>query len=143
MKIEARVTKWESGKTKGFATITMDDCFVVSGLKIVEGNNGLFVAMPARKLKHFCSRCGKKVDLGSRYCNHCGGQLPPPPARDAGAVRQSTHQDLAHPINQEFRAYLQSKVLDAYHTEKANPTRKETAAPEGEAPEEPAAEEEK
>ena len=51
MKIEARVTKWESGKTKGFATITMDDCFVVSGLKIVEGQNGLFVSMPSQKKK--------------------------------------------------------------------------------------------
>ncbi|MBN1515390.1 septation regulator SpoVG [Candidatus Sumerlaeota bacterium] len=38
-------------KLKAFATITFNDCFVVSDLKVIEGNNGLFVAMPSRKRK--------------------------------------------------------------------------------------------
>lgn len=37
------------GKTKGTASITFDDEFVVKDLRIVDGSNGLFVAMPARK----------------------------------------------------------------------------------------------
>ncbi len=108
----------EGKRLKAYATVTFDNSFVVKNIKVVEGNSGLFVAMPARKAKQFCPRCGKKVDLGSRYCNHCGVQLPPPP-KDTGVNRQSTHQDLAHPINQEFHDYLQTKVLDAYETEKA------------------------
>ena len=39
----------EDEKLKGFATITIDDCFVVRDLKIINGTNGLFVAMPSRK----------------------------------------------------------------------------------------------
>lgn len=107
----------EGRRLKAYATVTFDNSFVVRNIKVVEGNQGLFVAMPARKMKQFCSRCGKKVDVGSRFCNACGVQLPPPP-RDLSKDKQGTHQDLAHPINQEFRDYLQSKVLDAYYREK-------------------------
>lgn len=119
---EVRVSLRESeGKRlKAYATITFDNSFVVRNIKVIEGNNGLFVAMPARKLKQFCPRCGKKIDVGGQYCSHCGVQLPSSP-RDSEDSRHTTHQDLAHPINQEFRDYLQSKVLDAYHDEKAAP----------------------
>jgi len=131
---EVRVSLRESeGKRlKAYATITLDNSFVVRNIKVIEGNNGLFVAMPARKLKQFCPRCGKKVDVGSQYCSYCGVQLPPP--RESEDSRHTTHQDLAHPINQEFRDYLQSKVLDSYHDEKAAPKedrdKKETPAEE-------------
>ncbi|MCK4519544.1 MAG: SpoVG family protein [Candidatus Omnitrophica bacterium] len=119
---EVRVSLRESeGKRlKAYATITFDNSFVVRNIKVIEGNNGLFVAMPARKLKQFCPRCGKKVDVSSQYCSHCGAQLPLS-SRDTEDSRHATHQDLAHPINQEFRDYLQSKVLDAYYSEKSSP----------------------
>jgi stage V sporulation protein G len=121
---EVRISLTNGGarRLKAYATVTFDNSFVVRNIKVVEGNNGIFVAMPARKLKQFCPRCGKKVDLGSRYCNHCGVQLPPPP-KEVASNRQATHQDLAHPINQEFRDYLQSKVLDAYYREKESSKR--------------------
>ncbi len=106
----------DSKRLRAYATVTFDNSFVVRNIKVVEGNQGLFVAMPAKKAKQFCPRCGKKVDVGSKYCNWCGVQLPPPP-KDL-ANKQTMHQDLAHPINQEFRDYLQSKVLDAYYREK-------------------------
>ena len=101
---EVRVSLRESeGKRlKAYATITFDNSFVVRNIKVIEGNNGLFVAMPARKLKQFCPRCGKKIDAGSLFCCHCGAQLPPAP-KESEEGRQATHQDLAHPINQQFR----------------------------------------
>lgn len=34
----------------GIAAITIDNCFVVHELRIIEGKNGLFVAMPSRKM---------------------------------------------------------------------------------------------
>ena len=51
MKItDVRVRKVE-GETrlKGVASITIDDAFAVHELRIIEGNEGLFVAMPSRK----------------------------------------------------------------------------------------------
>ncbi len=37
------------GKLKAFVSITFDDIFVVHDLKIIEGEKGVFVAMPSRK----------------------------------------------------------------------------------------------
>ena len=52
MKItKVKVTKYESGNTKGFASITLDDCFLVTNLTIMSGSNGLFVKMPSKKVK--------------------------------------------------------------------------------------------
>ena len=45
------VTPYENGRTKGFATITIDDAFVVTGITIVEGQNGKFISFPQRKNK--------------------------------------------------------------------------------------------
>lgn len=52
MKItEIRITLRDDNKLKGFASITLDDAFVIRGLKIIEGATGPFVAMPSRKRK--------------------------------------------------------------------------------------------
>jgi stage V sporulation protein G len=37
------------GKMKAIVSITLDNAFVVHDVKVVEGQNGLFVAMPSRK----------------------------------------------------------------------------------------------
>ncbi len=117
---EVRISLREGGnkKLKAYATITFDDCFVIRNIKVIEGRSGLFVAMPSRKMRQFCPRCGKKVDLNSRFCNQCGAELPPPPKDMDQQKSSQVHQDLAHPINQQFRDYLQKKVLNAYDQEK-------------------------
>lgn len=48
---EIRITLRDDNKLKGFASITLDNAFVVRGLKIIEGASGLFIAMPSRKRK--------------------------------------------------------------------------------------------
>lgn len=40
----------DMNKVKAIASITIDDDFVVHDLRVVEGERGLFVAMPSRKL---------------------------------------------------------------------------------------------
>lgn len=80
-------------KLKAFVTITIDDCFVVRNLKIIEGSKGLFVAMPSRKIE---KRAGE-AESG-----------------DAGLV---DHRDIAHPITSECRDYIQTTVLEAFHSQ--------------------------
>jgi len=41
----------EEDKLKAYATITLDNCFVVRDLKVIQGHTGVFVAMPAKKRK--------------------------------------------------------------------------------------------
>lgn len=37
------------GKMKAIVSVTFDDEFVVHDIKVIEGQNGLFIAMPSRK----------------------------------------------------------------------------------------------
>ncbi|MDP6529145.1 MAG: septation regulator SpoVG [Gemmatimonadota bacterium] len=46
---EVRISLREEEKLKAFVTITFDGCFVVRGAKVIDGNQGLFVAMPSRR----------------------------------------------------------------------------------------------
>ena len=38
-----------NGKMKAVVSITIDDVFVVHDIKVIEGDKGLFIAMPSRK----------------------------------------------------------------------------------------------
>lgn len=40
----------DEGKMKAIVSVTFDDEFVVHDIKIIEGQNGLFIAMPSRKM---------------------------------------------------------------------------------------------
>ena len=52
MKItEVKVFPVNEERLKAYVTITIDDAFVVRDLKIIKGNEGLFVAMPSKKRK--------------------------------------------------------------------------------------------
>ena len=48
---EVRLTLRHEERLKAFVSITFDNAFVVRGLKVIEGNTGLFVAMPSRRRK--------------------------------------------------------------------------------------------
>ncbi len=49
---EVRVKKMENeGRMKAVASITFDNAFVVRGIRIIEGDKGLFIAMPSRKTR--------------------------------------------------------------------------------------------
>ena len=48
---DVKVFPVNEDRLKAYATITFDDCFVVRDLKIIQGNQGLFVAMPSKRRK--------------------------------------------------------------------------------------------
>ena len=48
---EVRVNLQNEEVLKAFVSITLDDEFVIRGLKVIQGSDGRFVAMPARKKK--------------------------------------------------------------------------------------------
>ncbi len=130
MKItEVRIFKKEDQdkKLRAFSTITIDGCFVVRDIKIIEGTKGLFVAMPSRRLKEPCPRCHSRNVVRSLYCGQCGAQLrqtaraPNVSEEDEAIIRQNEHKDIAHPITAECREYIQEVVLGAYEKEKGKP----------------------
>ncbi|NIS60612.1 MAG: septation regulator SpoVG [Proteobacteria bacterium] len=78
---EVRVFPVDEEKLRAYVTITIDNCFVVRDLKVIKGNNGLFVAMPSKKRK------------------------------------DGTFRDTAHPLNNETREMIESRVLAEYERE--------------------------
>ncbi len=116
---EVRIKLMEESedRLRAFCSITFDSCFVVRDLKIIEGTQGPFVAMPSRKLTNRCSRCGNKNAMRSNYCNNCGVRL-----RDSRDTRDDDtpnklYADVAHPINQACRDLIQQHVVAEYTLE--------------------------
>jgi len=107
-------------KLKAYATVTFDNAFVVRNIKVIEGSKGLFIAMPSRKIKQSCPKCNFKNESRSKYCNQCGGQLPfvTAPLGQEGSGASADQKDIAHPITQSFREYLQKRVLDTFEQER-------------------------
>ena len=48
---DVKIFPVDEEKLKAYVTITLDGCFVVRDLKVIQGTAGLFVAMPAKKRK--------------------------------------------------------------------------------------------
>jgi stage V sporulation protein G len=70
-------------KLKAFASIILNNAFIIKDLKIIEGNNGRFVAMPSRRGK------------------------------------DGVFRDVAHPLNQDTRDYVEKTILAAYEEQAA------------------------
>ena len=50
---EVRINPSKGGRVRAFASIVIDDCFIVNDLRVMEGREGqLFVTMPARKIRN-------------------------------------------------------------------------------------------
>lgn len=49
---DVRVFPVNEEKLKAFVSIIIDDCFVVSDIKVISGTNGLFISMPSKKRKN-------------------------------------------------------------------------------------------
>lgn len=69
----------DEGNLKAFCSVVFDDVFIVHSVKIIQGKDALFVAMPSREVKN--------------------GQF----------------RDTAHPIDNEFRMTMESRILEEYH----------------------------
>lgn len=104
-------------RLKAFCSITFDNCFVVRDLKIIDGSNGPFVAMPSRKLTAHCPRCGMKNHLRAAYCNQCGDRQAESRAPKDADGRAKLYADIAHPINSSCREMIQNFVIEEYFHE--------------------------
>jgi stage V sporulation protein G len=104
-------------RLQGFCSITLDNCFVVRDLKIIEGTSGPFVAMPSRKLTAHCPGCGSKNHLRAAFCNHCGRRLQDDRVAKDEDGRAKLYADIAHPINSRCREMIQDRVISAFRDE--------------------------
>lgn len=78
----------EGSNIRGLARVYLEDVFVVNNVSLLEGRNGLFVAMPSYK------------------------------AKQSGKSGKGEYQDIVYPITREFREELYGAVMDAYELAK-------------------------
>jgi stage V sporulation protein G len=121
-----------TGRLKAFCCLTFDNTFVIRDDKLIDGNDGLFLAMPSRKLTDHCPHCHEKNHVRARFCTECGKRLdenrhgPQSTRPNASACarygvgtsgRVKLYADIAHPINAVARRELETRVRAAYHQE--------------------------
>jgi stage V sporulation protein G len=104
-------------RLQAFCSVTFDNSFAVRDLKIIEGVNGPFVAMPSRKLTAHCPQCGGKNHLRAAYCNQCGVRLKEDLSVKDQEGRTKLYADIAHPINSECREMIQEHVIAEFQKE--------------------------
>ncbi|HEX4796810.1 MAG TPA: SpoVG family protein [Humisphaera sp.] len=108
-------------RLKAFCSLTFDDTFVVRDVKLIDGNDGLFLAMPSRKLADHCPNCNDKNHLRARYCNNCGRRLNEERYQQYrngnGHQRVKLHADIAHPISAGCRSEIEQRVLQEFARE--------------------------
>lgn len=115
--VRVKLTDDPRNKLRAYASVTIDDAFVIRDLKIIDGSKGPFVAMPSRKLSDHCARCQHKNHMRARFCNQCGTELDGDRAPRDNRGRARLYADLAHPINSSTRIELHRAVVRAYQEE--------------------------
>ena len=94
-KVQGRKFDRPTSNVKGIVEVTLDDCFVVKYIRIIEKPEKMVVAMPSRVV------IGKNED----------GTLNP---------ELKVHVDQAHPINKETREMFNEVILGAYERAKTD-----------------------
>jgi stage V sporulation protein G len=115
--IRVKLVDQAQERLKAFCTVTFNRAFVIRDVKVIEGPRGPFVAMPSRKIMDRCPNCSGKNHLRANHCNDCGRPLPADRAPRDDRGRARLHIDVAHPINQECRNSIETRILAAYQLE--------------------------
>lgn len=90
LKFNVKVTSFErdGSNIRGLARIYLEDCFVINNVSLLQGKNGLFVAMPSYKTKQTDEQ-GKSI-----------------------------YQDICFPVTKEFREKLYGAVRKSFEESK-------------------------
>ena len=85
--VKVKKEEREGSRMKGRASVLIDDGLAIHNIRIIEGKNGLFIAMPST----------------SREVENENGEMV------------TVHRDTVHPINPEVRALFEEAILKAYN----------------------------
>ena len=128
---EIRITLKGEGHLRAYVSITLNDAFVIRGLRIIQGNRGLFLAMPSRQqsdgsfqdVAHPISarfRNHLEVEVIGAYLDEFGGgemlgvtcPLLPKPPRLEGAYTQPMPIARRRPAGSNYLTRVIDRVLD-------------------------------
>lgn len=97
---DVKVFLRESNQLKAFVNIVIDDAFIIRNIKVIEGENGLFVAMPSRRVSS-----GEYRDI-------------------AHPINTETRNMVERIIIEKYKEVLQDALSAAEHTDEEKPEKK-------------------
>ena len=99
---EVRISPSKGGKVRAFASIVIDDCFIINDLRVLEGREGqLYVSMPTRR-----SRNGQMRDI-------------------AHPLNSQTRERIETRVLEEFQASVENLVVAQPQENDGNDDRRE------------------
>lgn len=104
---------------RAFCTITIGEVLAIHDIKLIEGKNGLFVAMPQKEITYKCpnSSCAGKPWVADKYCHLCGQNLAENRFERSPDGKTIVRADVCFPTSNDFRQSLTKTVVNAYNWE--------------------------
>lgn len=109
---DMRIHRQSPTRLVSFASIDLDNCLAIHGLRIIDGEKGMFVAFPNEKKRRPCLECRRRCAFDDAYCGGCGAVLPVV-ALDVAAGERA-FLDTVHPITSELRTTITAAVMTEY-----------------------------
>ena len=127
--VRIKLVENNSERLLAFCSVTFDNAFVVRDLKIIEGQRGMFVAMPSRKLTDRCTALLVQEPPPGPVLQSCGGKLDEARGMRDMDGRAKLHADIAHPIHSGGREQIQGAVSRRTWRRRNGPRCRATSAP--------------
>lgn len=105
-------------------SLVFDEELVVHSVKLIQGKESVFLAMPSEKRHDHCPLCWAKNHLMAKFCSNCGKQLAKDRHLSVAPNKQGRieiYNDLVHPVTNDLREYLLEECRGAYDEEQAHP----------------------
>ena len=88
-----RIKKTNNDKVLGIASIQLDNCLVIHGIKLIQLEDKRIISFPNKKIKKY------EVDDNGEY------------------ITKDEYTDVVHPSNSEFRKYIEDALFEIYDKE--------------------------
>lgn len=88
-----RIKKTNNDKVLGIASIQLDNCLVIHGIKLIQLEDKRIISFPNKKIKKY------EVNDNGEY------------------VTKDEYTDVVHPSNSEFRKYIEEALFEIYDKE--------------------------
>ena len=117
---QVKVFPVEEERLKAYVSIVLDDCFLVSDLKVIQGPNGVFVsASDDVPFQDQCLSMTSNAKANIKIIDGNNGLFVSMPSKRR---KNGTFRDIAHPLNRETRERMEKKILSEYEKIRTEPT---------------------
>ncbi len=117
--VRIKLMEMNNDRLLAFVSVIINDVLVIRDMKLIEGDAGIFLSMPSRKLTDHCPVCNSRNHWRANFCNQCGRELGTNRVPlDANGKKKKLHADIVHPTRSAGREFLEIVVKRAYWLER-------------------------